>query len=220
MIKKKANKLFWDKYLYKLGVYNSGTPIFRNKRLDQARDVIDKLNLQFIAGEPIQWSPTRFSQKSIEISQSDLDDLKILINAFQDNVDYMLRCEGMRLGIYANDIKWIRRIGKKLNDVPWLWEPKNANAVANVIYVDEPFPYEYKVFLNGTADHRFYDWCKSNTDKVRVGDGLLRNFKNGTDLRGKYLYCKNEKNLTLIRMFLHDNIIRLDKIVHQTNTDK
>ena len=80
MIKKKANKLFWDKYLYKLGVYNSGTPIFRNKRLDQARDVLDKLNLQFIAGEPIQWSPTRFSQKSIEISQSDLDDLKILIN--------------------------------------------------------------------------------------------------------------------------------------------
>ena len=102
MIKKKANKLFWDKYLYKLGVYNSGTPIFRNKRVDQARDVIDKLNLQYLAGEPINWSPTRFSQKSIEISQSDLDDLKILINAFQDDVDYMLRCEGMRLGIYAD----------------------------------------------------------------------------------------------------------------------
>ena len=138
----------------------------------------------------------------------------------QDDVDYMLRCEGMRLGIYANDIKWIRRIGKKLNDVPWLWEPKNIQAEANVIYVDEPFPYEYKVFLNGTADPRFYDWCIKNKDKVRVGDGLLRNFKNSTDLRGKYLYCKNEKNLTLIRMFLHDNIIRLDKIVHQTNTDK
>ena len=87
MIKKKANKLFWDKYLYKLGVYNSGTPIFRNKRLDQARDVIDKLNLQYLAGEPINWSPTRFSQKSIEISQSDLDDLKICLLYTSDAAD-------------------------------------------------------------------------------------------------------------------------------------
>ena len=199
---------------------NTGASIFRNKRLDQARDIIDSLNLQYMKGEPIGYKPSRWSQKKTDISQNDLHDLKILINAFQDDVEYMLRCEGFRLGIYSNNAKWLKRIGKKLHDVPWLWEPKNINAKANIIYVDEPFPYEYKVFLNGTAHPNFYDWCLKNKDKVRVGDMLLRSFKSSSELRGRYMYAKNEKVLTLIRMFLHDNIIRLDKIVHQTNTDK
>ena len=85
MIKRQTNKLFWDKYAYKLGVYNSGTHIFRNKRLDNARVIIDQLQRKSTQGEPLTFKMHRWSQKEQEIKVEDFDDLKILVNAFQDH---------------------------------------------------------------------------------------------------------------------------------------
>ncbi len=221
MIKKQTNKLFWDKYAYKLGVYNSGTHIFRNKRLANARTIIDQLQNKHSRGEPLSFKLHRWSQKDQEIQNKDFEDLKILVNAFQDDVDYMLRCEGSRLGIYSNDTSWLKKIARKLNDVPWYWEPNvDTDLAKNTIYLDKPSEYNYKINLNGTADKNFAEYCLKNSHKVKAGDRLIRDLQQGRNLKGKYLYVKDDKILTIVRLFLHNNIMRIDKLVYEPQTDK
>ena len=79
MIKRTSNKLFWDKYAYKLGVYNSATHIFRNKRLENARDIIDGLELKSGQGQPLRLKFHRYSQRETDITENDFFDLKVLI---------------------------------------------------------------------------------------------------------------------------------------------
>ena len=46
--------------------------------------------------------------KEQEISE-DFDDLKILVNASQDDVDGCLGVKDLRLGIYPNDVDWLKK---------------------------------------------------------------------------------------------------------------
>ncbi len=218
MIKRTSNKLFWDKYAYKLGVYNSATHIFRNKRLENARSAIDGLELAQSQGHPLRIKFHRYSQRETDISDDDFHDLKVLITHFQDKEDFMLRCEGSRLGVYSNNIQWLKTIGKKLKDVPWLWEPTMPNMEKNTIVVNKPVEYEFKAYLNGTADPNFADYCMNNKDKIRAGDRLIRDLKQERNLKGKYIYVKNDSILTIVRLFLNDNIMRIDKLVYQPAT--
>ena len=186
MIKKQTNKLFWDKYAYKLGVYNSGTHIFRNKRLDNARVIIDQLQRKSSQGMPLTFKMHRWSQKEQEIRSEDFD-----------------------------DFDWLKKISRKINDVPWLWEPTVKNLEKNTIYLDKPSDYDYKINLNGTADKNFADYCLKNITKVKAGDRLIKDLQQGRDLKGKYLYVKDEKILTIVRLFLHNNIMRIDRLVYK-----
>lgn len=216
MIKKKTNKLFWDKYAYKLGVYNSGTHIFRNKRLDNARAVIDQLEFQQKNGDALNFKLHRWSERKQDITQNDFEDLKILVNAFQDDEDYMLRCEGSRLGIYSNNQPWLKKLAKKLHDVPWYWEPNVPTLEKNTIYLDKESDFEFKINLNGVADTSLAEYCIKNPDKIRAGASLVKDIRNQRNLKGKYLYVKNESILTIVRLFLQsDNIMRVDRLVYQ-----
>ena len=215
MIKRTSNKLFWDKYAYKLGVYNSATHIFRNKRLETARTAIDGLELAQSQGHPLRIKFHRYSQRETDISENDFHDLKVLITHFQDNEDFMLRCEGSRLGVYSNNVNWLKTIGRKLKDPPWLWEPTMPNMEKNTIVVNKPVDYEFKAYLNGTADPNFADYCLNNKDNIRAGDRLIRDLKQERNLKGKYIYVKNDSILTIVRLFLNDNIMRIDKLVYQ-----
>ena len=220
MIKRTSNKLFWDKYAYKLGVYNSATQIFRNKRLENARDIIDGLELKSGQGQPLRLKFHRFSQRETDVTENDFFDLKVLISHFQDKEDFMLRCEGSRLGIYSNNVTWLKVIAKKLKDVPWIWEPSIPNLQKNTIAVDKDIGFEFKAYLNGTADPNFADYCLKNKDKIKAGDRLIRDLQQGRNLKGKYIYVKNDSILTIVRLFLHNNIMRIDKLIYQPNTDK
>ena len=66
----------------------------------------------------------------------------------------MLRCEGSRLGVYSNNVNWLKTIGRKLKDPPWLWEPTMPNMEKNTIvdiadgYVD-PGEGDLAIDLNG-----------------------------------------------------------------------
>ena len=141
--------------------------------------------------------------------------MKVLITHFQDNEDFMLRCEGSRLGVYSNNVNWLKTIGRKLKDPPWLWEPTMPNMEKNTIVVNKPVDYEFKAYLNGTADPNFADYCLNNKDKIRAGDRLIRDLKQERNLKGKYIYVKNDSILTIVRLFLNDNIMRIDKLVYQ-----
>ena len=226
MIKYETKKLFYDKYLYKLGVYNPLGFIFRNKNLTNARAVIDELQLHQEEDQPIQYKTCADALRHIDINVDELHDLKYLLTQFQETENFMVRCEQRKVGIFSNDDGWLKRIGKKLDCLCDFYEPAESTANLllgnkNILIKDTPFAYEFKVTLgSGKIDPNFYNWAKTNPEKVRVSPGLLRVIGQRGYVKGKYLYLRDEKVLTLAMLFLSGNISRLDTIVVKQDIDK
>ena len=227
MIKYESKKLFYDTYIYKLGVYNPVAFIFRNKNLSHARKVIDELQFNIDNKENLQYKTCPTALRHIDVHVDDIHDLKYLLTQFQeDNSEYMVRCEGRKMGIFSNDERWLTQISKNLNCVCDFYEP-HENTIdilinnKNILIKNPPFSYEYKVTLGDKIiDSNFYNWAKVNADKVRVSPGLLRTIYNKGYTKGKYLYLRDAKILTLAHLFLSGNITRIDTIVLKDDVDK
>lgn len=223
MIRHETTKLFYDKYLYKLGVINPVGFIFRNKNFSNARTVIDDLQFQLEENETLRYKP---SMRHIDVSQEDLHDLKILLSEFEGASSFMLRCEQRKVGIFSNDDTWLKHVSKKLNCVSDFYEPADITADIllknkNIIIKNTSFAYEFKVTLGGNAmDYNFYNWAKDNADKIRVSPGLMTRLSQRGYVSGKYLYLRDEKVLTLAMLFLSGNITRVDRIVIKQDVDK
>ena len=89
MIKYETKKLFYDKYLYKLGVHNPLGFIFRNKNLSHARSVIDDLQLSQEEDQPIQYKTCADALRHIDITVDELHDLKYLLTQFQEAENFL-----------------------------------------------------------------------------------------------------------------------------------
>jgi len=223
MIRYETTKLFYDKYLYKLGVDNPLGFIFRNKNFSHARTVIDDLQFKLEEKENLRYN---FNMRHVDVVQEDLHDLKILLSELESTSNNMLRCEQRKIGIFSNDDTWLKHVSKKLNCISDFYEPADNTADLllknkNIIIKNTPFAYEFKVTLGGNSiDYNFYNWAKSNADKIRVSPGLMRRLAEKGYVSGKYLYLRDEKVLTLAMLFLSGNISRVDRIVIKQDVDK
>ena len=215
---KTTNKLFYDKYKFKLGVICPIAHIFRNKKLEYARSTIDNIinskqgNSYFLK--------TRMHERPLTDSQ--VEDLKVLLNHFTfADQEYSLRCEGSYLGVYSNNKDWLLLLDSKLkNPNSTLFEPpKCIDLDANTI-ISENDTYQLKITLNGTADPNLANYCKKNPDKVRVGHAVLEDIERGYNLKGRYMFVKDEQTFTMISLFLNKNVLRTDKVLTIEKTDK
>jgi|TARA_B100000586_G_C20062567_1_gene406940 hypothetical protein len=227
VIKYETTKLFYDKYLYKLGITNPLGFIFRNKNLSHARSIIDKLHLNQESGEPIRYKLSADSHRTpIDLTVEDVHDLKYLLTEFREEKDFVVRCEQRSVGIFSNNEEWLKRIGKKLDCVCDFYTPEDSTINLlldnkNILIKNKPFKFKYKVTLGqGSVDRNFYDWAKMNPDKVRVSPGLLKRIHETGYVSGKYLYLRDEKVFTLAMLFLSANISRVDRIVLKQDVDK
>ena len=226
MIKYETTKLFYDRYIYKLGIYNPVAFIFRNKNLSKARKVIDELQFNIDNDEKLQYKTDPSALRHIEVHVDDIHDLKYLLSQFQHNTDYTVRCEGHKMGIFSNNDEWLKQISKRLNCVCDFYEPdeKTIDILVNnknILIKKPPFKYQYKATLGDKIiDSNFYNWAKANADKVRVSPGLLRTIYNKGYTKGRYLYLRDAKVLTLAHLFLSGNITRIDTIVLKDDVDK
>jgi hypothetical protein len=223
MIRHETTKLFYDKYLYKLGVDNPLGFIFRNKNFSHARTVIDDLQFKLEEKETLRYMP---SMRHIDVTQDDLHDLKILLSELESASSFMVRCEQRKVGLFSNDDTWLKHVSKKLHCVSDFYEPADNTADLllknkNIIIKNTPFEYEFKVTLGGNSiDYNFYNWAKENGDKIRVSPGLMTRLSQKGYVSGKYLYLRDEKVLTLAMLFLSGNITRVDRIVLKQDVDK
>ena len=200
MIKYETTKLFYDKYLFKLGIYNPVAFIFRNKNLSHARTIIDDLQLH--QEEPIQYKTCSDALRHIDLTVDELHDLKYLLTQFQDQTDFMVRCEQNKMGIFSNNDSWLKRVGKKLDCVCDFYEPADSTIdlllnSKNVLIKNAPFDHKYKVTLGeNSIDRNFYNWAKNNPDKVRVSPGLLRTIQENGYVRANiYIFVMKKSSL-------------------------
>lgn len=222
--KHETTKLFYNKYLYRLGIYNPIASIFRNKNFSYASTVLDKLQANYEDGLPLE---VTYVMRKQPIRVSDFLDAQVLYNDFSRyKDDYLLRIEANTIGVYSNDKEWLKRVAYKLKNKKDFTEPQ-AELVeflrnnTNTIIVDNNFGFEYKITLgNNRCPPTFADWLEKNRDKVKVTNQLIEDIRHGNYVSSRYFYARSENVLMLVRLIILDNMQRVDKLVSKQDIDK
>lgn len=76
------------------------------------------------------------------------------------------------------------------------------------------------IYLLLSSDPNLAEFCIKNRDKIKIGNRVLSDIKRGYNLKGMYMYVKDEGTITLIRLFLKKDLMRIDKIVSSKDLDK
>jgi len=217
-----TKKLFYNKYLYKLVIHNQLAVIFRDKNLNYARKELDLL--QQVVDEKNQIVKTWGFNRETYIDRRHFEDAKILLNIFShlDHDEYKLRIERNDMCLYTNSTSVVNNVCSKIT-IDELWQPnlKHLNLLEkNVLLVDGPFDYEYKVYFNArTIDENFYNWITRNSDKVKIGKIALEEVKKGF-APNLYMYVRDEKVLQLISLLVGHNFQSVQRVISTQNIDK
>lgn len=222
MKKYETTKLFWGTYLYRLTIRNQLSPIFREKNLSYARQVLDKLQHEYEKGEKLQLA---VGIRERPITEEHFLDAKKLYKYFNKFDDFKLRVEGPSLSIYANDKDWLNTISSSIyrSNLVSLHEP-DPNFIdkldSNVILVSEDIGFEYRVTVGqnkGTPE--FAKWADHNPNLVKIGPVLREEMLSSGYVNGMYFYARDERILQLCNLML-SNIRRIDKLVVKQSLDK
>lgn len=213
-------KLFYDEYAYKIVILNSLSYFFRDKNFAFAKEQIDKLQTQYEKNEPLRISKFR---KEVPVDLLTFTDAKNLyIEFIKARADYKLRIENPKMQIYSNNVGWLVKLIDRFPNVIEFWEPGKNNLgklKANEIIVNSPPEYEYKVTLGDGVDPNLSRWISQNPDKAKAGTTCLETIANRGYVKGFYFYVRDEKVLNLISLFV-GKVMRIDKLVYVTNSDK
>lgn len=214
-----AKKLFYNKYKYKIVLYNNLASIFRNCDLDYARCQLDMIQHQVDTGAKSLQLPRRVYWSRV-IGREEFYESQILLREFGKKKDYSLRVEMSFLNIYSNDKSWLKTLEKIATSPIEFWSPAHyvESLNENQVVVDVP-DMKYRVTLK-SCDPSFAAWCENNIDKIKIGDRLLFSIENGSDVSGRYFYVRDEKVLTLIDLMIGSGIRRIDEVICPANIDK
>lgn len=226
-----TKKLHYGKYLYKLVLANRLNSIFRSElqkegNLSFARNQLDILTENYRQGIPLEEKRYRATR---EIPIDHYLDAKDVYTILKETDDYKVRVDPWQsLIIYSNDRNNLLKIANKVREsAREFWEP-NPETIdflkqnENIILVDSPSPYLYKVTLGRGrySTKELGEWLLKNTDKSKVGPTAIDCFLNNTWSDGLYFYVRDKKVLMLVQLMVGNNIRRLDKLVYKGNIDK
>ena len=224
MQKHETTKLFYNKYLYKLGISNPIASIFRNKNWAYTSTVLDKLQANYEEGLPLQ---VTYVMRVQPLTVQHFLDAQVLYNELSRcKDDYLIRVESNTLNLYSNDKNWLKKLSYKIKNTVDFVEPRSEfveylKANTNTIIVDKDFEYGYKVTLGGNSvPTTFSDWLINNRDKVKVSNQLIKDIQNKQYLAGRYFYLRSENVLMLVKLIIVDSIQRIDRLVSKQDIDK
>ena len=217
-----TTKLFYNKYLYKLTLRNSLSPIFRDKNLSFARQVLDKLQHKYEHGERLIFE---LGIREKPITEDNFLDSKKLYKIFSKCDDYKLRVQGNSISIYSNDKNWLTTISDTVcaTSLELFYEPDTKfieELNSNSILITQDIGYQFKVTLGQRkGSSEFGKWAENNPTLVKVGPILKEELANLGFVNGMYFYARDERILQLCQLML-SNIRRIDKLVVKSNLDK
>lgn len=225
MKKSQTNKLFYNKFLYKLDLTNTLAPIFRNKNLAYAKKVLDQLQQQYEKGLPLSY--LRAIRQSPVIQENFFLDARNLFHLLQKDIEYTLRIESSHMAIFSNDESFIQECMSKVNknnireyfypNPEYIGYLKNQS---NIIITETPVDYEYKVTLGPKTSADFAKFAENNQDKIRIGKTALDHIRVNGYTNGYYFYARDEKVLLLCNMIVGNSVRRIDRLVYKADLDK
>jgi hypothetical protein len=211
---KKTNKLFYDRYIYKIAFE---TPFARSFRYSNAENIADtiKHNLKvnfdktkgFLTFE-IGWNTKTVSKKEAEDALFIAEQLASL-----PKDQYAIRVEATTLGFYTSDESVVAKIeDSDLKNIIMICKPENdkikefLSSTTKKIIIKE-YTHKYKVTINSLFSNAksFKEWAEK-IPKIKLCP------KNDYAYES-YFYVADEKTLSLCRLFLGSKIRRIDELV-------
>jgi len=202
---KRTKKLFDNTYKYKVVIRCIFAGYFRGNNLQFAQQKLKD-------SKKTGYYPVWAKQAKSEDVDFGLELCKVLCKL----QDYSLRIESPVISFYTNnenDIKAIVDVDPEA--VKYISMPEEQQAMdKDTVYVKR-LDHKFKVTMGRTtqAQHSFIQWIQVNPSKIRMPkrchDDLFQEHSWG----GGYFYVKDDKTLTMVKMFLGTSIARVDKVV-------
>lgn len=220
----RSNKLYYGKYLYKLVIHNTLATLFsswyRGGNYSVLRVALDQMQEQLVEkSNELHYSRGLLKKGPISVNNF-LNARDIFNTILQTDVEYRLRTENSYITLYSNDKKFLEKICNKMRNecCKEFWQP-DSNAIDllysedNIVIVNSPNEYKFKIYLNTRSNTLFADWLEKNYPKVKVGNGMLTSLRNGSYSSG-YFYAKDEKILLLAEIASKGKFQKIERLVY------
>jgi len=205
---KRTNKLFLDKFRYKIVLVSKFAPTFRNKDIES---IISKI---------LYWkSVDKFPPYIWSGDSSDYEIGLLIARTFQSAVhESKIMVSSPFISFYTDDENDFKNISKILkNLIRYISIPSESTPVLekNTVYLKR-VPFGFKVTISHRIDNHesFFNWCRDN-DKIRMPERCQRHIKRGWKVGDSYFYVKDSKTLSMVQMFIGSNIQRIDRVINE-----
>ena len=227
-----TKKLHYNKYLYKVNLFNELGFLFRSDRnlgdtekFPYAVAKLAEFQTQIDAGGDV--TVGRFRASRI-LPERELADAWKIYHILKECDDVKIRVEYFyNIWIYTNHKSVVDDL---LSAVPaciseyWDVDPAVEQFLTgneNTVIVKSPVEHEYKIYLtNNTRQYtQLADWIRKNPEKSKIGEKTLHSL-DSLWVTNNYFYVKNEKVLLLVKMIGGDSLGRVERLVYERDVDK
>lgn len=196
-----TTKLFYNKYKYKVVLVTSTASWFRGKNFD---NVVKKLS----GKESYYIEPRTPAEKAYANS---------LLDVFLKLEDFDLRVENPFLSFYTNNEKDALTVAKiEPNRTKYVSHPcaKSEHLLEYNTVILKRLDYGYKVTMGHCPQDvtSFIQWCENNS-KVKLTDRAKKDLQRHRSWGGCHFYVKDDKSLTMVKMFLGSYISKIERVV-------
>jgi hypothetical protein len=206
---KETKRLFMDKYSHKIVLVVPAAGWFRRTEFST---IIDRFKNFKLGGSG------SYASQQIR-TQNDLDYCLGLYSLISKMSDYEIRVESPFVNFYTNNPSDINNLAKFASDrVKYISKPADNVVLTKKTVIMNQEGYEFKVTLGSTRQQHcdFIEWADS-TKLARLTKSTRRELTRDNSWGGTYFYVKNDKALTMTKMFLGHCISRIDQIVKHTS---
>ncbi len=204
---KQTTKRFNNKYKYKIVLVAKAAGWFRGCDFEK---VTEGLRSQ---------SDANTSQWSIKLTADEQHYTLSLLTTFKKLTDYELRVESPFISFYTNTASNIEKIAKLDSErVKYVCLP--ADGTESMLdqgkIIVKNLDFEYKVTMGRTRQNfsNFVQWCEGK-DKIRMPKRAIADLNKNNCWGGSHFYVKDEKTLTMVKMFVGGCIHSVESVTKQ-----
>ena len=194
------DKLFQGKYRYKVVVSSGLAGWFRGGNLE-------RISLLLQHGD-------YYSRKATTTEKVYAQKLHKLLENIED---WQIRVETPHISIYLDNVKDLGSVVKlsshkiKYISIP---NPDNESKLVNQTVLVKNLDFDYRITIGSTHQNyiSFVNWCKDNA-KVRLPKRAAKDLSKDHSPGGGFFYVKDEKSLTMVKMFLGRTITKVENVI-------
>jgi hypothetical protein len=203
---KQTTKLFNNKYKYKIVLVCKSASWFRGCNFDY-------VNERLLA-QPLEKDPWIAKLTTDEIYYTTK-----LCELFTKLTDYEIRVESPFISFYTNNDKDVEKIAKIDSErVKYVSLPKTGTEAVldNHKVIVKNLDFDYKVTMGRTRQNfsDFVAWCEGK-DKIRMPKRAKRDLCKSNCWGGSHFYVKDDKMLTMVKMFVGSYIHSVESVVKE-----
>lgn len=205
---KHTTRLFNGKHKYKIVLVSKAASWFRGADLDNVKKQLGNVKTDII--QPI-WVKS--------LNDDDIDKVLKIVTAIRPMDDYIIRVESPYINFYTNTVADVEKLAKLVTDsVKYVSfpEPGSEADLDDKKIIVKNLDFDYRVTIGKTKQNysNFVQWCEDK-DKVKLTNRAREQLAKDKSWGGYYFYVKDDKMLTMVKMFVGGAIQTVERCVKQ-----